>query len=96
MKKILNKLKQFKYYRVSLIALLLITIAAGYFLKLSIAGSIALGIFSTLIILALIRFFIGIRNTWVIDGLKGEAIFFGVFGIAFVTALIYVIIKFLL
>ena len=90
MKTIWNKLKQFKYYRITLITLLAITIAVEYFFKLDI-GTLILGIFALLALLAVAAFFIGAINRFK-EGAKVESIIFFVIGLAFVGFSIWLII----
>ena len=89
MKTIWNKLKSFKYYRVTLIALLVITIAVEYFFKLDI-GTLILGIFALLALLAVAAFFIGSYNRFK-EGAKAEAIIFFVIGLALAALAIWLI-----
>lgn len=89
MKTIWNKLKQFKYYKASLVGLLFLSIAAVYFFKIEL-GALILGIFAILALLAVAAFFIGSYNRFK-EGAKAEAIIFFVIGLALAALAIWLI-----
>lgn len=90
-KRIWTTLKKYKYYTLTLIILLILSIAAGKIFNIDV-GTPALIIFW--ILYGSIFYAVGwaVYNTWVVDGDKVEAVIVGIFGIAFLTFTIYLII----
>jgi len=84
LKRIWEALKKYKYYTITLIVLLVLGITAGKLFNIDV-GILPLIIFSLLGGSVLLAVFAGIRNTWVFDGKKVEAIVVGIIAIAFVV-----------
>lgn len=91
LKRIWETIKKYKFYTITLIVLLVLGITAGKVFNIDV-GTPNLIIFSLLIGSLLLAIFAGIRNTWVVDDDKADAILFGTVAVAVIGSITYLLI----
>ena len=92
MKNIFNKIKEFKYKKLTAIIFLLVTTLLGFFLPGDFCYYLSVASLIFLFIFGLYQYWISVINVFLDDNDIFNSLLFGIVGLVFITILFYVII----